>query len=64
MSRAHRFQRMLRASERADPIPALRSYWSDPAPFEAERAAEQAQLNAQIDAAVRRANPHPWERDA
>lgn len=63
MSRALRFQRMLTAAERADaPFATIREYWRDPAPFEAEREQEQAKLNARIDAAVRRANPHPWEK--
>ena len=44
-----------------DPIPTLRRYWSDPAflaELEAERQQKQAELNAQIDASMRRA----WER--
>lgn len=65
MSRAQRFQRLLTAAERADaPFATIREYWRAPAPFEAERELEQTKLNEQIDAAVRRANPHPWEKDA
>lgn len=36
----------------------IRSYWRDPAPFEAEQAANRARANAAIDAAVRRNHPH------
>ena len=42
-------------------FPFLNQYWNDPAfraEAEAERAREQAKLNAQIDASMRRA----WER--
>jgi len=44
-----------------DPIPTLRRLWSDPAfraEQESERAQKQAELNARIDASMRRA----WER--
>jgi hypothetical protein len=64
VSRAQRFQRMLKAAEREQFGDTIKAYWHDPAPFEAEREREQARLNAEIDAAVRRANPHPWEREA
>lgn len=55
MSTARRFQRMLTAVERDEQYATINAYWRDPAPFEAERAVEQAKLNAQIDAAIERA---------
>lgn len=58
MSRALRYQRLLKAAEAEQFGETIKAYWRDPAPFEAEREREQAKLNAQIDAAVRRNHPH------
>jgi hypothetical protein len=38
-----------------EPFSTIKSYWANPEPFEAERAVEQARLNARIDDAQRRA---------
>lgn len=40
------------------PIETLRSYWADPAPFEAEIERNRAIAHAAIDAAVRKNHPH------
>lgn len=52
-----RFAQDARALKRAE-FETLQAYWADPAPFEAERAREQAKLNAMIDARTRANHPH------
>lgn len=49
--------RMFKAARMADeqPFATIKSYWDDPAPFEAEQEAEQRKLNARIDASIAKA---------
>lgn len=42
---------------------AIKSYWRDPAPWDAETARNRAIANAAIDAAVRKNHPHITQKD-
>lgn len=43
---------------RGQQFDAIKAYWADPAPFDAETARNRAIAHAAIDAAVRKSHPH------